>query len=362
MTVTFFQGERPMSVVYFIGMDVHGQTTDLCVKTRANGAGRRYQVKTTIPEIVQVIEQVRRPRKVVFEEGPMAGWLLRHLRDRVEEAVVSDPRKNALVAKDGDKDDPIDASKLCDLYIGGYVRKVHHPETLSREVARQTVGLYHERVAHRVLCGNKVIGHLKRWGVVVGEKAFQEEEDRPGLFERLEDFSEKKRVVGHVELLLASYDEAVRQEALVGREVVKLGRQEEQVVRWQEVPGIAWIRGMTMWVYLDTPWRFRSKQALWKYMGIGLVRERSGNGPCRVHVDQGANHVLKGMIIGAAQTVIMRQSGVLYERYSRWLESGLSLKNARRNLAREIALICWAMWKNGGVYDERLIGGPAPAL
>jgi hypothetical protein len=27
------------------------------------------------------------------------------------------------------------------------------------------------------------------------------------------------------------------------------------------------------------PWRFRSKSALWKYLGMGLERQRSGKGP-----------------------------------------------------------------------------------
>ena len=42
-------------------------------------------------------------------------------------------------------------------------------------------------------------------------------------------------------------------------------------------------------------------------------------------------------IIGAAETVITHQSGELYRRYGRWREEGQSYKNARRNVARDIA-------------------------
>jgi len=350
--------------VHVIAMDTHSQTTDICVKTRANGPGRHFRVATTIPELAAVIERVGRPRELVLEEGPLAGWLLRNLRGRVEQATSCDPRKNALIAKDGDKDDPIDASKLCDLYLGGYTRAVHHTESLSREVAKQAVGLYHERVEYRVAQANKVMGLLKRWGLMVQEKAFQAAASRDKLLARLGEAdaqwagsAEEKLAGAHVALLWRSYDEAVRGQKQMYREVLRLARQQEVVVRWQQVPGIGWIRGMTLWTYLDTPWRFKNKRKLWKYMGIGLTREHSGSGPAWVHVDRGANRVLKNVILGAAETVITHKSGELHRRYQRWCEEGQSFKNARRNVARDIATICWAMWKHGGDYQEQLIGG-----
>jgi len=345
-----------MSVVHFIAMDTHSHSTDICVKTRANGPGRRFRVATTIPAIREVLEKVARPRKLTFEEGPLADWLWRNLRGDVEEAVVCDPRKNALVAKDGDKDDPIDAEKLCDLFIGGYVRPVHHPESLMRQVTKQTVGLYHERVGHRVAESNKVIGQFKRWGVIIGEKHFRDASDREGLLERLGDSAEGKMVRGHMELLWSGYDEAVRQEKQLHREMVRLAKAEEQVARWEALPGIGWIRGLTALAYLDTPWRFKSKQALWKYMGIGLVRERSGEGPAFVHVELAANRTLKSMIVGAAESAIQQGDNPFAEQFGKWMESGLSRRNSRRNVARSLSGVMWGMWKNGGKYDPELVG------
>ena len=51
--------------------------------------------------MLAVIKQVRRPRTVV----------------------VSDPRRNHLIARDGDKDDALDAQKLLELARRGYVRQ-----------------------------------------------------------------------------------------------------------------------------------------------------------------------------------------------------------------------------------------------
>ena len=74
------------------------------------------------------LERTRRPRCAVFEEGPLADWLLRNLEGSVDELMICDPRRNSLIAKDSDKDDPIDAQKPAQLYRGGFVKPVHHPD------------------------------------------------------------------------------------------------------------------------------------------------------------------------------------------------------------------------------------------
>lgn len=348
-----------MSTVHVIAMDTHSQTTDICIKTRANTPGKCCRVRTTIPEIAAVIRQVPGTRELVLEEGPLAGWLLRHLQPHVTRAVACDGRKNALIAKDGDKDDPIDASKLADLYLGGFIRPVHHPEHPERCVLKQTVGLYHEPVGHRVAQANKLMGLLKQWGIMAREKDFPTPEALTDVLLALGEDPQAATVARHVHLLWRGHQEACRQENLLHKELVTLAQAQEVVVRWQEVPGIGPIRGITLYAYLDTPWRFKGKRQLWKYMGIGLVREKSGAGHARVHVDRGCNYLLKNVILGAAATVIQMRNGVFYARYQRWREAGLGLKNARRNVARDLAATLLAMWKNGRTFDPQLVGqGP----
>jgi len=345
-----------MSKGHVIAMDTHSQTTDICVKTRANGPGRRYRVPTRVPEIVAVLEQVRGPREVVLEEGPLADWLLRNLRGHADKVVACDPRRNALVAKDGDKADPIDAGKLADLHLGGFTRLVHHAESLQRVVLKEAVGLYHRQVEERVARANQAMGLLKRWGIMAQEKDFRQACDRDKLLGALPAGAAGKAAAGHMRLLWRNYDQAVKEEERLHGELVKRAKQEEVVVRWQAVPGIGWIRGITLLAYLDTPWRFAGKQKLWKYLGIGLVREQSGSSRGHVKVEKGCNRRLKNVILGAAETVLLHKEGVLYERYQAWCAAGLSYKNARRNVARDIATILWAMWKSGADYDARFIG------
>jgi transposase len=261
-----------------------------------------------------------------------------------------------LVAKDSDKDDPIDAGKLCDLFLGQYLKPVHHPESRERAVIKQVVGLYGQQVEVKVRAANQVIGYCKRWGVVVRETGFAETEARAELLGRL---PEEAAVRGVMAVLLSGYDHGVQQVQQLKRELTRYAKAQEVVVRWSAIPGIGPVRGMILRSYLDTPWRFRSKQALWKYMGIGLVRATSGGGAVKVRVERECNRSLKNAILGAAQTVILCNGDDPYaRRHAAWIEEGLSRRNARRNVARALACTVWGMWKNGGVYDpEKVLCG-----
>jgi transposase len=332
-------------------MDTHGKTTDSCCKTSVRSPARRWHVATTIPALREVIESVPRPRKLTFEEGPLADWLFRELRHSVDELIVSDPRRNALVAKDGDKDDPIDAEKLCDLLIGGYLRAVHHSESLERVIFKRQVGLYHERVEHRVSEGNKIIGALKGWGVVVCAKAFSMKKEREELLRRVKESGGAGIIQENLRLMWRGYDLAVEQESRLRKDLEKAAKKEEVIGRLVELPGVAYIRAATLVAYLDTPWRFAGKTALWKYLGIGLVRERSGEGREYLHVELACNRRLKSAILGAAESAIMQGNNPFAEQHRQWLQGGVSPRNAKRNVARSLSGVMWGMWKNGGVYD-----------
>lgn len=154
----------------YIALDVH---STFCEGGCIDDAGREkaaWHAPTAIPELIKVIESAPRPRKLVIEEGPLADWLYRNLSPRVDEMVVCDPHRNALIAKEGDKCDALDWRKLAALYRGGFVKPVHHPAILERSLFKQHVQLYHDRVAHRVSEAQKIIWRMRRLGVFIKQK------------------------------------------------------------------------------------------------------------------------------------------------------------------------------------------------
>lgn len=344
---------------YCIALDVHSRTTEVEAGTPRGRMRGRWSVATRIPALVEVIETVPRPRVVVFEEGPMADWLYRHLRPVADRVVICDPRRNHLVANDGDKDDPIDAHKLIQLTRGGYIREVHHSESETRAGFKRRVRLYDDRVRHRVAEANRLIWFLRHGGIVIREASFADPERARTLLDELPD----RRWRSDAALLVKGYAAARRQQEQVKRAVVGTAREIGVIRRWAELPGIGWIRGAIFYTHVDTPWRFKSKGALCKYMGIGLERWRSGSGPTRVRLPRQFNRTLKGMILGAAESATSTsRPNPFADRYEELTARGLSPATARRTVARSLAAVMWAMWKTETEYHPEWVNVPAAEL
>jgi transposase len=344
---------------YYIGLDTHSTFSKLAVLTETGKLVKRASSATTIPALREWLRSIPRPRYVAIEEGPLAGWLYRNLREDADDLVVCEPRRNRLIAAEGDKDDPIDAVKLADLLRGGYVKPVHQADTLDRAVFKQHVSLYHGRVRHRVREALQTISLFRRHGVVIREKHFVDPADRKALLEQLPS---QRTLRDDVRLMWTGYDLATKQEERVRRRLIELAKQEEVIVRFEALPGIGWVRGATLFVILDTPWRFANKAALWRYLGIGLERRHSGNGAEQVRVPLQTNRILKGTILGAARSAAAQGDNPFAEQYGRWLEQGLSARLARRNVARSLAATLWGLWKNGTAYHPDWVGVAASAL
>jgi transposase len=350
--------EAPMKRSHFIGMDVHCPFCEIAVVDANGKLIRRERTDTTIVALTPIVESVARPRFLVIEEGPLAGWLWRNLLPLLDGFVVSEPRRNRLIAKDGDKDDDIDAEKLAQLLRGGFVKPVHQCASVEQAVFKQQVSLYHYRVRQRVREAQRVSALFRQHGVMARERAFVAAEDRAALVQQLPANTVLAEAIA---LLWQSYDAAVSHEEAWRTRLVKLARQHEVVRRFEELPGFGWIRAATLFAYLDTPWRFRSKAALWKYLGVGLERQRSGTGPEHVGVPKMVHRLLKSTILGAARSAAAQGDNPFADLHRRWIAQGLSSKLARRNVARSLAATLWGLWKNGSVYQPKWVGAAAAA-
>ncbi len=154
------------------------------------------------------------------------------------------------------------------------------------------------------------------------------------------------------------YELLVEQEEQLRTELVRLARREEPVRRFQELPGFGWIRSITFYVYIDTPARFPSKSALWRYCGIGLERRHSGGGPLQVRLTRAGNRRLKDVLLGAAKSAAVSGDNPFADKYVYWTqEEGIHPSTARRNVARSLASTLWSLWKTGSQYDPTLVRG-----
>jgi transposase len=344
---------------HFIALDVHCAFSEMAAMTAAGKIVKRDHCETTIPALARMISTIRRPRRLTFEEGPLADWLARELRRHVDELVVCEPRRNHWIARDGDKDDPIDARKLADLYRGGYLKPVHQLQTLQRSLLKQQVLWYHDRVRERVRQGHQLTALLRRHGVFVRSGDLFDEQEWRGCLARLPRSAVLARGLERVRRL---YMSLLEDEEALRVELVGAAKNFEPVRRFEALPGIGWIRGVTFYALIDTPHRFATKVALWRYAGIGLERRHSGRGPVRTRLCTAGNRRLKDVLLGAAKSAIERTDNPFAAKYLYWRnEQGLHPANAKRNVARALAAAMWSLWKSGQTYEpDRIRPGGVP--
>src|ERR1700693_2803406 len=127
-----------MNDAKYIGLDVHQATISVAVLDSSGKLVMEAILETKAETILAFIHGLRGSLRVTFEEGTCAAWLYALLQPHVAQALVCDPRKNALL-KVGNKSDRIDARKLAELLRSNLLRSVYHEDMglrMVKELAR----------------------------------------------------------------------------------------------------------------------------------------------------------------------------------------------------------------------------------
>jgi transposase len=342
--------------IYYIGADVHNNSTELAIEKR-NKIVARYSVPTTIPAISNVLDSLQGRKYLAIEEGPMAGWLYRNLNKKVDKFIAADPRRNKLISSDGDSDDRIDAAKLASLLRGNYLRAVYHSDDDKRSELKHWVALYHDRVRDAVRHINKIRARCRMHGVQIPRLVLRDPSRRSQWF------SEIKRPVlaKQLKMLWIGYDATAKQTRIAKQQLIQLSKTYPIICSWKELPGIGLIRATTLFAFMDTPWRFRQKNRLWKYCGVGLQRSTSGTDkrgrpkPARLQLPWAVNRTLKNAVLGAALSAINQKDNAFKNYYERMVQNGVITSNARHSVARKMLTVMWGMWKTNSRFDEKML-------
>lgn len=338
---------------YYIGADVHCNNLEMAIMNRGKLV-KRYTLPTSISAAAGVLDALSGKKHIAIEEGPMSGWLYRNLHRKVERFVVADPRRNKLISSDGDHDDKIDSAKLALLLAGGYLREVYHSNDERRVELKHWVSLYHDRVHDAVRHINKIRARCRMHGVTIPRRVLRQPEHRDVWLSQLKHPVLARQLV----MLWIGYDATAKQARMAKQQLIHLSQKYSIIGLWKQLPGIGTIRAVTIFAYLDTPWRFKRKNKLWKYCGIGLQRTTSGTDkkgnpkPTLLRLPRSANRILKNAILGAALTAINQTQSSFRDDYERMVQHGIIPSNARHTVARKLLTMMWGMWKRNCQFDQ----------
>ena len=336
---------------HYIGLDAHKNSCTFVAQDKKGKIKRKAVIETHNQALIRFIKSIPGIRYLCTEEGTHSQWLFETLHSHVHDMAIVEGRKHP-----GNKDDFRDALDLATRIrtgdLGPRVCKVPEALITLKDMVRsyEIINRDLTRVKNR-------IKHLYRSrGITYSEKypccTKPLDCTNPGFHQVLKMLRKQQE---HLEPLKAEAQKAMVTEA--NRHTIT------RILK--TAPGLGPVRSAQLLPIVITPYRFRTSRPFWSYCGLAIVMNSSSdwvkqpNGQwarapvCQTRgLNRNFNRTAKAIFKGAAMTVITSMhKDPLRRDYERLLENGTKPNLARLTLARKIASIVLAMWKNKEAYD-----------
>lgn len=337
-----------------VTMDVH---SDMCTAGIYHGKGSDVHeigtrvIPTSIPQLKAFLKGLSGQHVLVIEEGPLAPWLKRHLAHLVRRFVVTNPRRNALIFANGDKDDFKDLADLATIYVNKSYKEVYHTDNKQRQQLKDQVLHYHDHTQTIASVKSKIKAVYRAYGIRVKGDSLYSPGQRAYWTDKLSAETSPRIIMDLYDLLQAL--EQI-QEGILKR-LRKFSKPFEIVKRFQEVPAIGPVTAVSFFAIIDTPWRFKSLESIYKYCGLAVVNKSSnGKWLSRPGLNKDCNHIMKSLMLRAGHNVIFSKS-ILNTYYQHHLKRGLTAAAAKNHTARKIVQTMISMWKHDTHFDPERI-------
>lgn len=339
----------------YIGIDVHSKSCTVAVVDSSGKHVGQHVVETNGAALVECLKLIPGERHVCLEEGTQSAWLYEILGPHAQDLAVVNVTESR-----GPKSDERDAFGLAEKLRQGNLEHRVFKELGPYRKLRELGRVYAMVVRDVVRVQNRIKSFMRSRGVEVAGQAVYSREGREAYVKKLPAGTREA-----VTTLYALYDVDKEVRKRAEKELLQEARNHRMAGVLETCPGIGPIRAAQLLPVVVTPHRFRTARQFWSYAGLGIVmrssadwvRDQTGNWQrSQLEKTRGLNvahnHQLKAIFKGAATTVIMQvHDDPLYQDYQRLTAAGTKPNLAKLTLARKIAAIVLAMWKNEEVYD-----------
>jgi len=337
---------------HFIGLDGHKNSCTFVVLNERGKVKRKAVLPTDEKQLIEFVKTIQGRRHLCIEEGTQSQWFYEIFSDHVHDLAIVQGRKTP-----GNKDDERDARNLAERFrtrdLGNRIHKV--PESL---VALKDLVRSYEMVNTDLARVKNRIKHLYRSRGIAYSKdgcplcTGRGRCKKPGFHQILGRLREQQE---YLEPMKAEAQKAMVAEA----------SRHPMTRILKTAPGFGQVRSAELLSIVITPYRFRTSRQFWCYCGLAIVRRSSANWVQKPNgqldrvkinqtrgLNQNFNRMAKAIFKGAAVTVLTSMpTEPLRRDYDRLVANGTKPNLARLTLARKIAALVLAMWKNQEAYD-----------
>jgi transposase len=338
-----------------IGLDLHKRESQVCVLA-PDGTAREQRILTSRERFTAVLGPLA-PATVLLEASTESEWVARHLEALGHTVIVADPNYAPMYATRARrvKTDRRDARTLAEACRLGAYRPAHRLSDARRHIRAELAvrdALVRTRTRYIALAKSLV----RRDGLRVASG----ESERVAA--RLAELEPSPTLAGELAPLVALFAPLNAEIAAADRRIAELTAADPVVTVLTTAPGVGPITASALVATIDDITRFRSAHEFEAYLGV-VPGERSSGEKRRVgRITKAGNARTRWLLVEAAWRIV--RSRTEETAAVRAWALGIATRRGKRvavvALARRLAGILYAMWRDGVPYDGRKVRTPRP--
>ncbi|MDE0900923.1 MAG: IS110 family transposase [Erythrobacter sp.] len=333
---------------YFAGLDVSIEETAICVVGDDGKVLLETEVPTEPELIAEALERFAgRLRRVGHEAGSVSPWLHAGLIELGLPAVCLETRHvRAALSAQRNKTDAADALGIAHIMRTGWFRQAH---IKTEECYRIRLLLVQRRNLKRKFLDieNAIRHSLKVFGIRLGKVG------RGSMAKAVrEAVADDAMTAGLMDCMLRARAALWEEYLILHKLVTQLAMRDELCRRFMAIPGVGPVTALSFKSAIDDPTRFRRSRNVAAYFGLTSRRWQSGSSiDVKGRISKAGDPDVRRALYEAASAMLTRFKG--RDTIKTW---GLKLAKtkchakARVAVARKLAIVMHAMWRDGTFY------------
>lgn len=332
-------------------IDLHAKESEIRIIDEEGVVLLERRIATTRERLTAVFG-ARRPMRVLLESGTGSEWVAQHLESLGHAVVVADPNYAPMYGSRTRriKTDRRDVAALVEANRLGIYRPAHRVSTAQRDIRRR-LRVRDQLVHVRRQAINLLRAQLRAEGVRVPTGAAETFVTR---FERSAVSTAARTAMAPLLDLLAAVAPLITQAEQWTRSAA---RADVIARRLMTAPGVGPVVALAYQCTIDDAGRFTTPGAVAAYLGLVPREASSGERQRKGAITKAGPSRMRVLLIQSAWHVWRSPSGsATLHAWVRRLADRRGRRIAVVALARRLARILWAMWRDGREFDPARIG------
>jgi transposase len=340
----------------YIGIDLHKTSSQVCILTE-DGELIERRIKSDGESFDKLFGE-RPPARILVEASTESEWAARHLEALGHEVIVADPNFAPMYATRDRriKTDKRDVRALCEACRLGAYRPAHRTSDRQRDV-RAHLAVRESMIRTRTKYISLISALARREGCRI--KAGPS----PSFARRVEATGLPAHTLAQIEPLLTLLKALNEQIKAADKRLEQIVKADEVVQRLCSVPGVGPVVATTFAATLDDSSRFVGAKHVRSYLGLVPREYSSGERQRRGRISKAGSGRARSLMVEAAWSLLRwktERTKALHEWWAR-IAQRRGKATAVVALARKLAGIMYAVWRDGTEFDPLLLrpGGGA---